>query len=503
MSIHPVDSVTPSAPATFTSSGPASGEYIAQFAIHNSQDVAAIVARARAATHKWQNQGFSGRARQLKRWRQLMLTRFDELTDLVSRETGKPQADATIEVVIAIDHLHWAAGNAKRVLKRHHVAPGMLMFNHSATVEYRPLGVVAVIGPWNYPVFTPMGSIAYALAAGNAVVFKPSEFTPAVGYWLVDAFNEALGDPAGKHSPLHLVTGDGTTGNALCRSLVNKVAFTGSAATGRRVMTACADSLIPVLMECGGKDALLVDTDADLKAAADAAVWGSVSNAGQTCIGVERIYVAESVAGKFIDMVTERASKLRVGAQPDADIGPITTPAQVDIVTRHIEDGISRGGQARVGGVESVRAPFVEPVVLIDVPENSIAVSEETFGPVILINRVQDMDSAVKLANAAHYGLGATVFSKRRGKAIARQLNVGMVGVNSILPYVAIPTLPFGGCGQSGFGRIHGADGLREFAQPQSVAAQLFPPLLKPTSFARSRHTMGLFARLAKLLYRW
>ena len=210
-----------------------------------------------------------------------------QLAEVSHAETGKPHSDAQLEIVLAIDHIAWAAKHARKVLGPHRRSPGLLLANFVATVEYEPLGVVGVIGPWNYPVFTPMGSIAYALAAGNAVVFKPSEYTPGVGKWLVEAFADVVGE----QPVLQLITGYGETGAALCRSGVDKLAFTGSARTGRKVMAACAEKLTPVVIEGGGKDSLLVDEDADLDAAADAAIWGGMSNAGQTCVGVERVYV--------------------------------------------------------------------------------------------------------------------------------------------------------------------------------------------------------------------
>ncbi|AII11461.1 aldehyde dehydrogenase family protein [Rhodococcus opacus] len=487
----------------FQSLDPRTNDVIAEFPVLSPQDVEEAVANARSAATWWGSLTFSARARHLKHWRQLILERFDELAGLISHETGKPMADAMLEVVLGVDHLHWAGKNAKRVLGRRHVAPGMLMFNHTASVEYEALGVVGVIGPWNYPVFTPMGSIAYALSAGNAVVFKPSEFTTKVGQWLVDTFAEALGDQGRHRSPLQLITGDGRTGNALCQSDIDKLAFTGSSATGKRVMSACSDRLIPVLMECGGKDAFIVDSDANLKSASDAAVWGAMANAGQTCVGVERIYVVDSVADRFIDLVVDQVSKLTVGGEPDADIGPITMPAQLAIIERHVKDGMRSGGQAVVGSASSIRAPYVKPVVLVDVPEDASTVTEETFGPVIVINRVPSLRVAVERANASRYALGATVFSKRNGVRAAQDLTAGMVGINSILPYAAMPSLPFGGVGGSGFGRIHGAEGLREFARPKSVAHRRFPPLLNPTSFSKAQWTMHALKTLVRVLYRW
>src|SRR5437763_9182943 len=250
-----------------------------------------------------------------------------------------------------------------------------------------------------------MGSIAYALAAGNAVVFKPSEYTPGVGAWLAATFAEVVPE----HPVFGVVTGFGETGAALCRSGVDKVAFTGSTATGKRVMAACAESLTPVLVECGGKDPMIVDTDADLDAAADAAVWGGMSNAGQTCAGVERVYVLDAVAEEFTEEIVAKSRGLYAGS--GGAYGPMTMPTQVDVVRRHVEDALARGGRAVVGGAESVHPPFVEPIVIVDVPEDSCAVTEETFGPLLVINRVPDVDEAVRRANATAYGLGAAVFS--------------------------------------------------------------------------------------------
>ena len=247
-----------------------------------------------------------------------------------------------------------------------------------------------------------MGSIAYALAAGNAVVFKPSEFTPAVGRWLVASLAEVVPE----QPVLQLVTGFGATGDHLARSGVDKIAFTGSAATARKVMAACAENLTPLVAECGGKDALLVGADADLDAAADACAWGAMSNAGQTCVGVERVYVAEDVYHTFLEKLTERVTRLRPGEDREADYGPMTMPGQVEVIEKHIADALARGGRPVVGGLGSIRAPYVGPVILADVPQESRAVTDETFGPTVTVTPVADLDEAVALANASRYGLG-------------------------------------------------------------------------------------------------
>ncbi|MEO6083665.1 MAG: aldehyde dehydrogenase family protein [Umezawaea sp.] len=482
----------------FASLDPRTGEVVGHHAVHTAADVEAAVRRARSATADWTDLGPDGRRAKLVAWRKLLIHKLDEFQAVISNETGKSADDARTELVLVIDHLHWATRNASRVLGKRRVSPGMLMYNHAASIEYKPLGVIGVIGPWNYPAFTPMGSISYALAAGNAVVFKPSEFTPGVGEFLARTFGEAVPEHA---ALFQVVTGFGETGAALCRAGVDKLAFTGSTPTGKRVMAACAESLTPVLVECGGKDALIVADDADVKAAAAAAVWGGLFNAGQSCAGVERVYVAESVADQFIELVTKQAAKLRPGGEPNATFGPITMPRQVEIIQSHVQDALDRGGRAVVGGLDSIRPPYVEPIVLVDVPEDSTAVTEETFGPTLVITRVKDADEGVRLANGLRYGLGGSVFSRGRGEELARKMRCGMVSINAVLAFAAMPGLPFGGIGDSGFGRIHGEDGLREFAAPQAVTRLRFRAMLNPMTYDRGSRTVRHVLRLARLLY--
>ncbi|WP_435771770.1 aldehyde dehydrogenase family protein [Nocardioides sp. SYSU DS0651] len=485
---------TGSASTTFESLDPATGAVVATHPVHDAAQVQQAVDTARDEAAWWRDLGFDGRKRELARWRRLMARRLDELAVLMTRETGKPEGDALMEIALAVDHLAWAAAHAEKVLKRRSVSPGLLMVNQAASVEYRPLGVVGVIGPWNYPVFTPMGSIAYALAAGNAVVFKPSEYTPGVGEWLARTFREAVGRPV-----LQVVTGFGETGAALCSAGVDKVAFTGSTATGKRVMAACAETLTPVVIEAGGKDALLVDEDADLDAAAEAALWGACSNAGQTCAGVERVYVHERVYDAFLDELVAQARQVR--AEPGGALGPITMPKQKDVIRHHIEDALARGGRALVGGPDAVGDRFVQPTVLVDVPEDSAAVQEETFGPTVTVTKVRDMDEAVQRANGTPYALGSTVFSKTRGMEVAERLKAGMTAINGVISFAGIPTLPFGGVGDSGFGRIHGPDGLREFTYAHAIARQRFKPAIALTTFKRTRKEEQQLAKVVRGLY--
>jgi acyl-CoA reductase-like NAD-dependent aldehyde dehydrogenase len=489
----------PAPSSTLESLNPANGEVVGSYPIHDDAHVQSTVDDARAAARWWDELGFDGRKQRLLSWKKLIVRRLDEVAEIMRAETGKPLDDARLEAVLAVEHIDWSAKHAPKVLGRHKVRPGPLAINLAATVEYKPLGVVGVIGPWNYPIFTPMGSIAYALAAGNAVVFKPSEHTPGVGVWIAETFAEVVPE----HPVLQVITGFGPTGAALTRSGVNKLAFTGSTATGKRVMAACAETLTPVIIEAGGKDAVIVADDADLDAAAEAVTFGAMGNAGQTCVGIERAYVTEKNFDAFVGKVGKIAEGIRVGAGPDAQFGPITMPSQVDIIRSHIEDAIKRGGTAVVGGPESVRPPYVHPVVLTNVPEDSDAVCEETFGPTITINQVRDVDEAVSRANASRYGLGSAVYSRNTDTAmgIAQRLRSGMTSVNGVLSFAMVGALPFGGVGDSGFGRIHGADGLREFSTSKAIARQRFKPPVNLLSFGRKPRDMKTTMRLVKLLH--
>lgn len=479
---------------TFATLNPANGDTVATFPVMGEQTVRTIVEDGRGAGRWWARLGYAERKAAMRRWRTLIASRMDELADLMHREGGKPIDDALLEITLSVEHIDWAAKHAARVLGRKSVAPGVLMSNYSASIRRVPYGVVGVIGPWNYPIFTPMGSIAYALAAGNAVVFKPSEFTPAVGQWIVESFAEVVPE----HPVLQLVTGLGETGAALCASGVDKLAFTGSTATGQKVMAACARSLTPVLVECGGKDVMIIDRDADLEQAAQAAVWGGMANAGQTCVGTERVYAHADVYDEVLDRITAIARGLSAGSDPDASYGPMTMPGQLEVVRRHIDDALARGATARLGGSESVKDPYVDPVVLSGVPEDSAAVQEETFGPVLVVNKVADMDEAIQRANATSFGLAAAVFSRSRAEEVVARLRCGMASVNSVISFAAMPALPFGGVGASGFGRIHGADGLREFTRTQSVARLRVPVPLQLTSFARPKWVVRFAADVVR-----
>jgi len=422
-------------------------------------------------------------------------TRPDDLATIIHRENGKPEAEALVEVMMALGHVQHAAARAEHAMEPRKVSSGMLA-NFRATISYHPLGVVGVIGPWNYPLFTPMGSIAYALAAGNAVVWKPSELTPLVAVKVAEIAAKTFALP----DLLQVVTGAGATGAALAKAAVDKIAFTGSAATGKRVMMAAAERLTPVLLELGGKDPMIVADDADLEKAAEACVYGALTNAGQACISVERVYVADAVHDRFVDEVVKQVRTLKIGGD-DGDLGAMTSTAQVAIVKDHLEDAIAKGAQVLTGGPDAISGNYIQPTVLTNVEHSMKVMTDETFGPVIPIKRVGSLDEAVQLANATTFGLGSSVFAGKAARSIADKLRAGMTAINSVMAFSGIPTLPFGGIGDSGFGRIHGDEGIREFTRIKSTAEQMMSLPVNMMSFRQPKDQAKRLRGMIKTLY--
>ncbi len=478
-----------------SSYNPSTGEVIGSVPIFSAADVDAAVSRARIAAESWSQRSFAARAEELNAFRRAIAAAAADIAEALHRENGKPLIEALTEVMMALSHLKHAADRAEHALAPRKVGSGVLA-NFRATISYHPLGVIGVIGPWNYPLFTPMGSIAYALAAGNAVVWKPSELTPLVALEIekIAKHTFALGDL------LQVVTGAGATGAALAKSAVDKIAFTGSAATGRRVMMAAAERLTPVLLELGGKDAMIVDDDADLAKAAEAAVFGGLTNAGQACISVERVYVTEPVYDRFVDEVVKQVRELKVGGD-DGHLGAMTSPAQVAIVKDHLDDAVAKGAKILTGGPDAISGSYIQPTVLTGVGHGMKVMTEETFGPVIPIAKVKSVDEAVALANDSKYGLGSTVFAGKAARSIANRLRAGMTSINSVMAFAGIPTLPFGGIGDSGFGRIHGDEGIREFTRVKSTAEQIVPLPINMMSFRQPKDATKRLRGMIKQLY--
>jgi acyl-CoA reductase-like NAD-dependent aldehyde dehydrogenase len=481
---------------------PATGEEVGRVPLRSAEEVGAAVARARAAQKGWGALSFKERARVVMGARSLVLEEMDEIAALIARESGKPEAEAlAMEIVPALDLMQFFARKSERMLRPEKIDIGLYRFmGRTSTIEYRPLGVVGIISPWNFPWATPLGEVVMALMAGNAVVLKPSELTPLVGLKVGEVFGRA-GLPDGL---LEVVTGDGSTGAALVEAGVDKVMFTGSVPTGRRVAEAAARKLLPVVLELGGKDPMIVFEDADLSAASEAAVWGAFANSGQACASVERCYVHERVAEEFITRVVEKAKALRQEPGAACDLGSMSSERQLRTVEEHVREAVERGARVLAGGGRakgcSGRGWFHEPTVLAGVDHSMTVMREETFGPVLPLMTFRDEEEAVRLANDSPFGLTASVWTRdlKRGRRVASRIEAGTIMVNEVLYTHGIAQTPWGGVKQSGLGRTHGRLGLLEMVAPHHVHVNRLAFMQDVWWFAYTPGAASLFRSLAR-----
>ena len=468
----------------------------------DADDVAAAVARARAAQPAWARLSYRDRANFVLRAREIVLDQLEEIGKLISRETGKPVTEAiAMEIVPTLDFMHYFAENAKKILKRKRISLGQYNFMaRTSYLVYKPLGVVGIISPWNFPWATPLDEVVMALMAGNAVVVKPSELTPFPALKIADVFKQAQ-LPDGL---IEIVTGDGSTGAALVEAGVNKIMFTGSVDTGKRVAEAAAKHLTPVVLELGGKDPMIVFEDANLENAARAAIWGAFCNSGQACASIERCYVHESIADKFVDLVVKETKRLKQdkASTDDIDLGAMTNEQQLEIVEDHVSDAVERGAEIRAGGhrLNDAKGWFHQPTVLTGVDHSMKIMRDETFGPVLPIMTFKTDEEAVRLANDSIYGLTANVFTGDldRGKRIAEQIDAGTVMVNEVVYTHALAQTPWGGVKQSGYGRTHGALGLLELVSAQHIHVNAMPGLADVWWFPYSKRAGALFRDFAR-----
>jgi acyl-CoA reductase-like NAD-dependent aldehyde dehydrogenase len=484
---------------------PATGELVASVPRVAPEAVAALVARARAAQPAWEALGFDGRGELLRRAQKWVVENSDRIARTIVSETGKTYDDALIaEIGYVASAFGFWAKHAPRFLADEKVRTSSpFLLGRRLVVRYRPLGVVGVIGPWNYPLTNSFGDCIPALAAGNSAVLKPSQSTPLTSLLMAEALREC-----GLPEDVFLVaTGDGAAGEALIDA-VDMIMFTGSTATGKRVLERAARTLTPVSLELGGKDPMIVLADADLERAANSAVYASMQNGGQTCVSIERVYVEAPIYDDFVDRVARKVSALRQGV-PDGpgsvDVGAMTFAPQLDIVSRHVEEARAAGARVLVGGRASNQqgGRFYAPTVLADVDHSMSCMTEETFGPTVAIMRVSDADEAVRLANDSPYGLAASVFGKDVGRAeqVARRIEAGAACVNDAqLNYFALE-LPMGGWKESGMGSRHGAPGIRKYCRQQSLLITRLAPKREIHMFPYRARTTKLIARALKLLY--
>jgi acyl-CoA reductase-like NAD-dependent aldehyde dehydrogenase len=469
---------------TLPSINPATGEVLARIEKTPAVLLPEIVSHARMAQGRWMNQTVRRRCAILRELGKRIMATRNELADAVVRESGKPRVEALFaDIFVALDSAEYWSRNAASALRTRRVP------HHSTAAKakrgyllYDPLGVIAIISSWNYPLAIPLSQIIPAVVVGNAVVCKTSDFTPQCGALIEKLFIDA-GFPK---DLVKIVQGGGEVGQALIDASPDKVMFTGSVATGRRVAESCARKLIPSVLELGGKDAMIVLADADLEVASSAAVWGSYTNCGQVCLSVERLFVEQGVAERFIALCVEKTKKLRVGpgSDPASDVGPLIRPQHVRRMIDLIDDAVSRGAIVLCGGSArpELGPNFFEPTVIAGVDSSMKLFQEETFGPILAIKVVKDAKEAITQANDSPFSLAASIWTKdkTRGMSLAVELRAGAVMVNDAISYFGIAEAPHGGCGASGWGRTHGNAGLLEMVQTKYIDVDNLPRSEKP-----------------------
>jgi acyl-CoA reductase-like NAD-dependent aldehyde dehydrogenase len=488
----------------FAVENPATGEVIAHCPDLGPAEIAAMAKRGREVQPAWEALGFEGRGRILRRMQKWVIDHQDEVIAVIRSETGKTYEDALIAEISygAAAFGFWAANAPKYLADEKIKSSAVLVKGKKLMLRHRPLGLIGVIGPWNYPLTNSFGDCIPALAAGNSVILKPSEITPLTSLKLAEGLREC-GIPEGV---FQVATGLGGTGAALVDE-VDMIMFTGSTATGKKVMQKAAETLTPVSLELGGKDPMIVLADADVERAANTALYYGMFNGGQTCISVERVYVEEPVYDEFVAKVTEKARALRQGDGPSGsvDVGSMTFPPQVDIVERHVEDAKAKGAKVLVGGSrgEHEGGYWYEPTILVDVDHTMSAMTEETFGPTLPIMKVRDEEEAIKMANDSPYGLGASVFGRdtRHAEAVARRVEAGAVCVNDALINYSALELPMGGVKASGIGSRHGAGGILKFTQNQAVLVTRFATKKDPHMYPYSAKMTARLGRFFGFLY--
>ncbi len=483
---------------------PATGEIIRTVPNTSPDEVAAAVDRARAAQPGWEALGFEGRARILRRAQKWVIDHSERIIDTIVSETGKTYEDAQLaEIGYAAAAFGFWSKMAPEYLADEKVRTASpLVKGRRLVIRYRPVGVVGVIGPWNFPLTNSFGDCIPALAASNAVILKPSEITPLTSLLML----EMLQDCGMPENVFQVITGTGETGAALVDH-VDYVMFTGSTKTGKKVLARAAETLTPVGLELGGKDPMIVLSDADVDRAANLAAYYSMNNGGQVCISVERVYVEAPVYDEFVGKVVEKVRALRQGkpvGPGTVDVGAVIFPPQIDTIDAHVKDAVAKGAKVLIGGKPAEgEGRFYEPTVLVDVDHSMSCMTEETFGPTLPIMKVADAEEAIRLANDSPYGLAASVVTKNtaRGEAIARRIESGVVCVNDVqINYTALE-LPMGGWKSSGLGSRHGANGIRKYCDQQTVLVTKLAPKKDLHMFPYSARNTKIFGKLTGFLY--
>ncbi len=489
--------------ATIQVRNPADGSVVGEVPIDSAEAVAAKAREVRLFQPEWEAMGPNGRKSWLLKFQDWVLDNAERITDVVQSETGKVRADASLEAPLTADLLNYWAGNAEKFLADRHPKPhNLLMMTKRLTTVHRPYPVVGLIIPWNFPFANAALDGVAALAAGAALLLKPSEVTPLGAVEFARGWSEIGAPPV-----LALTTGYAETGAAVIANS-DYVHFTGSTATGRKVAVACAERLIPYSLELGGKDPAVVLADADLERAANGLAGGGMINSGQVCVSIERVYVEAPVYDEFVAKLTAKVGQLRQGQDDDRyrfDVGAMATAAQRDIVARHVDEAVAGGARVTTGGRPTGIGTFFQPTVLADVDQSMSCMREETFGPTLPVVKVADEDEAIRLANDSRYGLSASVWTSdpARGERVARKLEAGAVNINDAMANGFHFGLPMPGWKDSGIGaRNGGAEGILKYCRAQAITTPRIPtqanePLWFPYSRRKFRFSLGLMRAAA------
>ncbi len=457
---------------------PANGKEVGRVKNFSEEEVNNAVKKSRGVFEVWKRTPFAERRRIVMRAREVILQEADAIAKLISDEMGKPIAEAhSAEITPVLDLMQFFANKTEKMLRPKKINIGLLAWmGRTSKMIYKPLGVVAIISPWNFPFSIPLGEVVMGLMAGNTIVLKPSELTPLIGEKIAEIF-EIADLPK---NVLQVVSGDGETGKALVESAPNKIMFTGSVATGKKIAAAAAKNLTSVVLELGGKDPMIVFADADLEKASSGAVWGAFTNSGQACSSVERLYVEEKVADKFTKMVVEKAKNLTqgFGNDPNVEVGSMSSEEQIKIVEDHVQAFRDSGAEILTGGSRNANFDgiFFEPTVIKNATNKMRPMREETFGPTLPIAVFKSEDEAIELANDTDFGLTASVWTSdlTKGKRVANKILAGTVTVNEVLYTHGIGQTPWGGFKDSGYGRTHGQEGLMELVGSQHIHVNRF-----------------------------
>ena len=490
---------------TIAVTNPATGEKVREVPALDREATLDLVRRARAAQPAWEAAGFKERARLMREMRKWMVRNRARVMETLSSETGKPHEDAQLELFYCVDALGFWAKRAHKWLADEHERPhSPLLLGRKVVSRYVPYGAVGVIGPWNYPLLNNFGDAIPALMAGNTVILKPASITPLSSLLMAEGLRE-IGLP---DDVFLVATGSGSeVGGALVDS-VDMLHFTGSTEVGRGLMERGAKRLLPLTLELGGKDPMIVLADANLERAANAAVFGALQNAGQTCISVERVYVEGDAYEPFVSKVVEKVRALRQGppAGPaQVDIGAVTSPDQLETLEEHVRDAVDKGAKVEVGGRRRATdsGTFFEPTVLTGVDHSMKIMTEETFGPTLPIMRVADEEEAIRLANDSPFGLDSSVFagSHRHGEQVARRVQAGAAVVNDALVNYFAMEIPIGGMKQSGVGARHGRTGIQKYCQRQNLVVTRFGPNKELYYFPYNKMSSKVTELMIRALY--